>query len=195
MSVNSSGGQEMGPYTALLVMDVQQSVAERFAGEALLGRLSHAVASARGAGVPVIFVRVAFREGAPEVNARNAMLSAVAADPAFHEDGEGTEMHPAVAPRPGESVVTKRRVNAFYGTDLQLVLGSRSVTRLVLCGVATSGVVLSTLRDAADRDYEVIVLADACGDGDAEVHRVLMDKVFPTQARVCSVDEWAAALP
>jgi nicotinamidase-related amidase len=184
----------MNARTALLVMDVQQSVAERFADEALLGRLTRVVSAARSAGVPVIFVRVAFREGAPEVNGRNAMISAVATNPAFREGGWGTEMHPAVAPAPGEAVVTKRRVSAFYGTDLQLVLGSRGVTTLVLCGLATSGVVLSTLRDAADRDYAAVVLADVCADGDPEVHRVLTEKVFPTQARVCSVEDWVATL-
>ena len=46
------------------------------------------------------------------------------------------------------------------------------------------------LREAADRDYELTVLRDACVDGDEEVHRVLMDKVFPRQAEVLSVAEW-----
>jgi nicotinamidase-related amidase len=59
----------------------------------------------------------------------------------------------------------------------------------VLAGIATSGVVLSTLREAADRDYQLIVLSDCCFDLDAEVHRVLMDKVFPRQAEVLTVEE------
>ena len=63
---------------------------------------------------------------------------------------------------------------------------------LVLTGIATSGVVLSTLRYAADQDYELVVLADACLDGDPEVHRVLTEKVFPRQAGVRTVAEWAA---
>ncbi len=65
------------------------------------------------------------------------------------------------------------------------------VTHLVLIGAATSGVVLSTLREAADRDYRLTVLADGCLDADEEVHRVLHDKVFPRQAEVVSVDECA----
>jgi nicotinamidase-related amidase len=68
------------------------------------------------------------------------------------------------------------------------------VTRLVLTGIATSGVVLSTLREAADRDYELTVLADGCADADDEVHRVLIEKVFPRQALVMTVEEWATAL-
>jgi len=59
----------------------------------------------------------------------------------------------------------------------------------------TSGVVLSTLRQAADLDYKLIVLADACLDADAEVHRVLTEKVFPRQADVLSVESWVQQLP
>jgi nicotinamidase-related amidase len=62
----------------------------------------------------------------------------------------------------------------------------------VLTGIATSGVVLSTLRQAADLDYRLIVLADACLDADPEVHRVLTEKVFPRQAEVRTVAEWTA---
>jgi len=61
---------------------------------------------------------------------------------------------------------------------------------MVLTGIATSGVVLSTVREASDKDYQLTVLADACGDGDEEVHRVLVEKVFPRQADVLTTDEW-----
>lgn len=87
-------------------------------------------------------------------------------------------------------MVTKKRVSAFTGSDLDVVLRSLNVESLVLTGIATSGVVLSTLRQAADLDFEVTVLRDACADADAEVHRVLLDKVFPRQAAVLDTDEW-----
>jgi nicotinamidase-related amidase len=64
----------------------------------------------------------------------------------------------------------------------------------VLAGIATSGVVLSTVRQAADLDYRLIVLADACADRDPEVHRVLTEKVFPRQAQVTVTDEWIQTL-
>jgi nicotinamidase-related amidase len=54
--------------------------------------------------------------------------------------------------------------------------------------------VLSTLRAAADLDFELTVLRDACADTDPEVHRVLLDKVFPRQARVIDAAAWAAGL-
>ena len=90
--------------------------------------------------------------------------------------------------------MTKRRVSAFAGSDLDVLLRAGGIRSLVLAGIATSGVVLSTLRQAADLDFGLTVLADACADADAEVHRVLTEKVFPRQAEVTTVDAWAATL-
>jgi nicotinamidase-related amidase len=181
------------PASALLVMDVQNSIVERFPDATVLDRAATAVAAARGAGVPVIYVRVAFRPGHPEVSPRNKSFAALR-DGGGLADDDATAIHPAVAPEPGEVVVTKRRVSAFAGSDLDVVLRAGAVEELVLCGIATSGVVLSTLRAAADLDYGLTVLRDACADGDPEVHHVLMDKVFPRQAEVVDVTDWAAAL-
>jgi len=88
--------------------------------------------------------------------------------------------------------VTKRRVSAFAGSDLDVVLRSLEVDHLVLAGISTSGVVLSTVRQAADLDYRLTVLADGCADPDPEVHRVLLDKVFPRQATVVDTRAWVA---
>jgi nicotinamidase-related amidase len=96
--------------------------------------------------------------------------------------------------QPGDIVVTKRRVGAFIGSELEVVLRAQNIDHLVLSGIATSGVVLSTLRAAADMDYPLTVLSDCCADGDHEVHRVLLTKVFPRQADVLTAAEWAAAL-
>jgi nicotinamidase-related amidase len=109
---------------------------------------------------------------------------------------DDTAIHPALAPLPSDAIVTKRRVSAFAGSDLDVLLRALSARSLVLCGIATSGVVLSTLRAAADLDFELTVRRDACADGDTEVHRVrvLLDKVFPRQADVVDVATWAARL-
>ena len=181
------------PASALLVMDVQNSIVERLGDAAVLDRAAAAVAAARGAGVPVIYVHVAFRPGHPEVSPRNKSFAALRERDELADD-DATAIHSAVAPEPGEVVVTKLRVSAFAGSDLDVLLRAGAVEELVLCGIATSGVVLSTLRAAADLDYGLTVLRDACADGDPEVHRVLMDKVFPRQAEVVDVADWAAAL-
>ena len=179
--------------TALLVMDVQRGIVERFAGEAgYLPRLGRAITAARAAGIPVIYVTIGFRPGHPEISARNRSFSAVASAGRFTETDPAAEIHPAVAPAAGDLQVTKRRVSAFAGSDLEVLLRGLGAGTLVLAGIATSGVVLSTLRQAADLDYRLVVLADACLDADPEVHRVLTEKVFPRQAEVLTVAQWQA---
>ena len=148
--------------TALLLMDFQAAIVERFAG--------------------------------PEVNRNNRVFAAVADSSAFVEDGAPAQIHASVAPRPGDVVVDKKRVSAFAGSDLDMIMRAQGVRTLVLAGIATSGVVLSTLRQAADLDYGLTVLRDGCADADEEVHRVLLDKVFPRQADVLGVDEWVAGI-
>jgi len=179
---------------ALLVMDLQNGIVARFAerADSLLATVQRVIAAARAREVPVIFVRVAFRPGAPEISARNKSFAALTSAPAMDETSEATQIHPRLEVREGDVLVTKRRVSAFAGSDLDVVLRSFDVDHLVLTGLATSGVVLSTTRQAADLDYSVTILADACADADPEVHRVLTEKVFPRQARVCTSDDWIA---
>lgn len=182
---------------ALLVMDVQNGIVARVADQAppLLAALRRATTAARGAGVAVVFVRVAFRPGYPEVSRRNRTFAALTPERRMGLDDEATLVHPGLGMEPDDIVVVKKRVSAFAGSDLDVVLRGLDADSLVLGGIATSGVVLSTVRQAADLDYRLTVLRDGCADGDAEVHRVLLDKVFPRQAEVVTTDEWAESLP
>jgi nicotinamidase-related amidase len=175
-------------------MDFQVGVVERFGTSDVVRQAHRALEAARAHGVPAMFVRVGFREGTPEASSRNKAFAAVAARGDMGVDAPGTQVVPDLAPAAHEIVVVKRRVSAFTGSDLEVVLRAAAIDHLVLTGIATSGVVLSTLREAADRDYRLTLLADACADADPEVHRVLTEKVFPRQADVTTVDEWATGL-
>ena len=179
---------------ALLLMDLQRSIVDRYgeSGEAVARRAGEAAGAARTAGVPVILVRVGFRPGHPEVSRSNRVFSAVREAGGMLEAGE--TIHPAVGAQPNDVVVTKRRISAFAGSDLDVVLRAGGIEHLVLCGIATSGVVLSTTRAAADLDFELTILRDACADADEEVHRVLLDKVLARQAEVTDVAAWAASI-
>jgi nicotinamidase-related amidase len=177
--------------SALMIMDIQGAVVERIdESDALLASIKRALDHARATGVLVVYVRVAFRTGAPEVHRRNRIFSRLSGSDGYGEEDPATQIDPSVAPLATEIVVTKRRVSAFAGSDLDMILRSSEVDELVLCGVSTSGVVLSTLRQAADLDYQLVVLEDGCIDFDPEVHRVLLEKVFPRQADVITVDDW-----
>ena len=177
--------------TALLVMDVQDAVVHRYPDEEYLPRLRTVLDGARAAAIPVVHVVVGFRTGFPEVHPRNRMFGAMAGRAGV--TAPPAEPHAALGALADEPVVTKRRVSAFSGSDLDVLLRSRGVDHLVLTGIATSGVVLSTLRQAADLDYGLTVVADGCLDADPEVHRVLTEKVFPAQADVTTAAAWLAA--
>jgi nicotinamidase-related amidase len=176
-------------------MDVQNGIVERVpsAADALLARLGEVTAAARTSGVPVVYVRVAFRADGADISPHNRAFSAIAESASMGLDDPATQIHPVVGPQAGDVVVVKKRLSAFTGSDLVVVLRSLDVTSLVLTGIATSGVVLSTLRQAADLDYELTVLEDGCADADPEVHRVLMEKVFPRQASVLTAGEWVGS--
>jgi len=175
---------------ALLVMDMQNALVQRLGSPELVTRIELAVRHARENGILPIYVRVAFRDGHPEIVRSNPGFAAAAATGGFTESSDDTQIHRGVGYQPGDIVVTKRRVSAFAGSDLSEILRGNGVKELILCGVATSGVILSTIRQASDLDYGLTILSDGCADGDAEVHTLLMTKVFPRQAAVVTVENW-----
>jgi len=177
--------------TVLLVMDMQTRVLAMVPdGKEVTARVAQAIAVARDKKIPVIYVTVGFRAGMPEISVNNKSFSMAKERFAQVNMDEFTTIEPALTPLSSEVVVTKRRVSAFTGSDLEVVLRSWGVQHLVLTGIATSGVVLSTLREAADKDYQLTVIADCCADSDEEVHRVLMTKIFPRQAEVMALTAW-----
>ncbi len=178
--------------TALLVMDVQGATVKMLQDrETFLQSVSGAIQTARSGNIPVIYVVVGFRKGYPEANPNNKSFSALRKNPAMNlDDEEAYRVHMSIAPRPSDILVVKKRISAFSGSDLEIVLRSMAINHIVLTGISTSGVVLSTLREAADKDYFLTVLSDCCFDLDEEIHRVLMTKIFVRQAEVMKAEEW-----
>ena len=178
--------------TALLVMDYQNGIIGRLDdAEPLLARVAHAIAVVRQLGGHIGYVRVAFDDADFDAIPPTSQFAALVANRgrAMHADSPATAVHESVAPEPGDIGVRKTRVGAFSTTDLDGQLRARQIDTLVLAGISTSGVVLSTVRDAADRDYRVFVLADTCADPVPGVHEFLTEKIFPRQAGVISTAE------
>ncbi len=162
--------------TAVLIMDFQQRIIANVATEpaAVVANAARALAGARAAGIPVIYV---VHRGGP-----------------FAEYAPDVELHEGVTPAEGEMVITKVRPGPFSTTALDVTLREMGRNNLVIMGVATSGCVLSSVRWAVDINYSFTVLSDACSDGDHEVHRVLTEKVYPRQGTVMTTDEFLAAI-
>lgn len=182
-------------HTAVLSMDCQSGIVSVYLKddkEAFLGRVASVLNHARAAGMTLIHVQVGFRPGLPEVNSRNVLFGAIKSSPQHQKLFEGPlgAIPPAIAPKDGEIVITKHRVSAFAGTDLAMILRANDIDTLVLFGIATSGVVLSTLVEAADTDFRLAVLKDCCADLDSSLHDCLISKFFPSRAAVLSAREF-----
>lgn len=181
--------------TALLVMDLQREIIPMLGdrGAALLERTAGVIAAARGAGIPVIYVVVGFRHGYPEVNANNVGFAAAKASGRMQGVG-ADHIDDRVKPQGDEPTVVKRRVNAFWGTDLDLILRAKGISHLMFTGVSTSGVILSTTTYAADADYKLTIVKDCVMDTDDEVHRILIDKILAKRAQMVTAQDLIAAL-
>lgn len=184
-------------HTALLVMDYQPGILQRLPdAEQQVERAEEAIAIARRHGCTVGYVRVAFADADYAAIPATSMMGAsvAAAGKAFHSDSPATAIHERIAPEPGDIVVRKTRIGAFSTTDLAEQLDARKIDTLILAGISTSGVVLSTVRDGGDRDYRLFVLADASADPQADVHEFLLERIFPRQAQVIRIAELADLL-
>lgn len=183
--------------TAVLLMDYQRDIVEHYPEpdrNGLLARAGAVLEGARRHAMRVVYVVVRFRENYPEIGPRDLGRQRIKESGRLVEGTSGAEIMPAVAPKPGDVVITKRRTGAFSATDLETVLDAQGIDTLVLMGVSTSGCVLTTVRSAADMGYRLVVLSDCCMDRDEEVHRVLTERVFPRQATVVTSVDFLEAL-
>lgn len=181
--------------TALLLLDFQQMVIGQIPdSDRLIERVAALRGVARQADLSVIYVHVAFRPGYPEVSRRNVMFEGVKELGLMLRDSADSEFDPRLTPEKDEVTITKTRVGAFRATPLDQILRANGVETLLIAGINTSGTVLSTVRDGADRDYELVVVEDCCADPDEDLHRVLVERVLPMQAQVADSAAIAAAL-
>ncbi len=160
--------------TAVVIMDYQNRQLSNFSDEfqrEILQNANNVLDGCRSKNVPVLYVEVVRGDRTPEI-----------------------AIHDAITPKSGDKIFTKTRTGPFSTTDIDAVLKGLGIESLVLMGISTSGCVLTTVRWAYDIDYSVIVLSDCCADRDDEVHRVLMEKLFPRQATILTSKEFLGLL-
>ena len=189
----------MKSHPALLVMDLINEIVHpdgKYAGDGYYHQvterkvLDHAAVAldrARTAGIPVIHVVVGFSENYAQWPANSPIFATARADRRLVLGTWATEIHDAVRPLADEPVVAKHRVSPFYGTQLEEMLRARRVDTLLLAGVTTDLVVLSTARAAHDRDYRVEVLEDATATADDALHEAALTLLART-ATVTTVE-------
>ena len=198
---------ELNPgHTALLVMDFENDIvheegafkdfgfAQMVKENDVLGKTASLLTAARNAGILVIYVSVKFRPGYPERPANAGLWQGLHGANALVEGTWGASIHDAVAPQEGEPVVTKRGVSAFMASDLEPILKNRRIGTVLLTGVATNFVVEGTAREASDRGYNVVVVADCCASVNQEAHDAALSVALPFLSTISNGEEVAAAL-
>jgi nicotinamidase-related amidase len=183
--------------TAVLIMDFQNDILPDIPEERRKPLILNAVRvlkASREAGMEVIHVANIFRKGYPEVNTRNRIYKEVKARGMYMEGSQGGAIYFEVSPLENEIFITKHRASAFFNTDLDVILRAKGITQLVMMGVATEGCVLSTVRQAFDLDYLIMVISDACADPDQTIHEALTEKIFVREAVVVSTEEFVSAV-
>jgi nicotinamidase-related amidase len=178
--------------TALLILDYQTGIGDLSYAQDAASRAAIALEAGRKAGLCIVFSKVMFRPGYVDIPASNQSFQAV--KEADLMPPEASKLIPRFEPQLGEFLVNKNRFSAFSGNDLKQLLRSRPIKTLVMAGIATSGVILSTFAKATDDDYEMVVLSDACADPNPSLHQELITSLFPRSATVANVDQWTASL-
>jgi len=195
--------------TALLVIDMQNDlikakeepfnqVTRMVESKGVISNTAKVLAAARKAGMPVIFTNhIHRRDNADSVpTITDMMLQGLVPPPSERliEGTPGAQVVDELKPAPGEHVIWKRRSNAFYNSDLELMLRCQGIDTVILVGAVTDGCVANTARGARERDLHVIVLSDCCATRMQEDDDYFMKTVFPKAGRVRTADEMVAVI-
>ena len=162
-------------YRALGYADIHDGYMERIERVVIpaIRRLQQAF---RTAGGPVIFLTVGsltddFSDMAPRFRRGAAYWRERGIEPPYARVGSREiQILDEIAPREGETVLRKAGASAFTSTDLNAMLLDRGIGQIALCGVSTAYCVKSTLRDAADRGFDVTLVEDGCADVTNAIH-------------------------
>ncbi len=176
-----------GERPAVVVVDMCRAYFEPdsplFAGVPdVADRCRDLVTAARSAGVPVLWTRVEFEPGGADGGVFYRKVRALSV---FDRGGPLGDWLDGLAPEPGDVVVTKQYASAFFATSLASSLVSLGVDTTVICGVSTSGCVRATALDACQHGFVPIVVAEACGDRNPDVHRA---NLFDLDAKYADVE-------
>ena len=191
---------ELGPSTtALLLMDFQYAMVGALGDNAAAPVVANAVAAlewARANKILVAHIRLGFEPAeAAQIPDTNKNFAPVRNAGMLQSGSPDVEIVDLVKPADDEQVFRKTRIGAFSTTSLAPWLAERNIDTVILAGITTSGVMLSTVREAADKDLRVVVLHDATADFDPVVHEILTERVFPATADVVSTTQLTTQRP
>ncbi|MDR3398178.1 MAG: cysteine hydrolase [Pandoraea sp.] len=173
--------------TALLVMHYQTDIMALFPSVAptLLSNTRRLCDAARAKGVSVYFAKIHFSPGYPEVSPLNRNGQGIKQLGLFVDD----RISPELGQQANEPLIMAHRASVFFGTDLQVRLSAQGVDTLLMVGIASTGVMLSSIAYASDADFRLFTVKDCCYDPDQVVHDHLFSTAFDSRTTVLSLDE------
>jgi nicotinamidase-related amidase len=148
------------------------------------------LAAARAAGITLIHVQNAWRDGHPDVNPHTPWQADAKAAGRSTEGTWGIEFIEPLAPIAGELVVRQRAVSGFAATELDRLLHIHDISTLVIAGIITNFAAEGTARDASDRGYRVIVLTDCCESVTDEMHTFSITQILPFIGEVATAADF-----
>lgn len=119
----------------------------------------------------IIWVKVGFEEGYPEVHPNSPIFSGAKLYNALAKNSWGTELHSGLNFKENELVIYKNRINPFYATNLELILKANNIDEILLAGVSTEWAIEAAARDAHDKNFKITIIEDLCASGDEEFHK------------------------
>lgn len=198
--------------TVLLVIDMQNDFLlpgaplESAAGRAMIPTLNLAIESCRAAGIPVVFTAHMHRRTGTDMGAFAQLYPPVAARAALIAGTPGVEIHPGLARLDTDELIEKHRYSAFFDTDLDTLLRGMDIRTVVVAGVTTEDCVQATARDSMFRNFDTVVLSDACATYDHpdlgygamtadQVHTAALVVLAQSTAHVMTVQQFTSRLP
>ncbi|WP_018007486.1 isochorismatase family cysteine hydrolase [Cupriavidus neocaledonicus] len=178
--------------TALVVMHYQTDILNLFpcVAPTLLANTRKLCDAARSRGVGVYFAKIHFSPGYPEVSPLNRNGQGIKRLGLFVDD----QVSPELGRRDSEPLVIAHRASVFFGTDLQVRLSAQGIDTLLMVGIASTGVVLSSVAYASDADFRLFTVKDCCYDPDQVVHDHLFATAFDSRTTVLSLADALALL-
>ncbi|HWT37359.1 MAG TPA: isochorismatase family cysteine hydrolase [Paraburkholderia sp.] len=171
--------------TALVVMHYQSDILALFpaAAPALLANTRKLCDAARARNVSIYFAKIHFSPGYPEVSPLNRNGQGIRELGLFIDD----QIAPELGQQASEPLIIAHRASVFYGTDLQVRLSAQGIDTLIMVGIASTGVVLSSVAYASDADFRLFTVKDCCYDPDQVVHDHLFSTAFDSRSTVLSL--------
>lgn len=147
------------------------------------------IAAGREKGIPVMHAQLKRRADGADKSPYLAMPNA-----RVTEGTREVDIVDDLAPQPNDYIVEKRRQGSFYGTHLEMFLRRCGVDTILLGGGGTNAGLETTFREAADRDFRVVVVRDCCYGAEAIDAKHSLERVFPARGTVVSLAEALASL-